>query len=354
MQEFSLARILSFLAVFGWGLLLFPQLDSVIIASAVASLTLPMYRWLRARMSKVYALSIYFAVLASCIILPVVVLTVLVAPQAVTGYKTILLWSNTGFKLPLFIEEYKNELYDILLRIPGFENVALEMGENIKAMLSSLVTALVSGSIGFAGSTLNLLFKVFLVVFISGLTVVYAPTLYKLTCRITMLPEESVNRFISALNSAVRSIFLGIFFVAFVQGLLTGIGLFIFGVQDTAFLTLLAIFCGVIPIFGTALVWVPIATMMWVQGFEGSAIGIAAWGMIIVAGSDNFLRPYCLKTGIRTSMIVLFLAIISSVIAFGPTGIILGPVIVAFGIQAVDESDLFLKNKEKYKNNLRS
>lgn len=347
MQEFSLARILSFLAVFGWGLLLFPQLDSVIIASAIASLTLPMYRWLRSRMSKVYALSIYFGVLALCVILPVILLTVLVAPQAVTGYKTILLWSNTGFKLPLFIEEYKNELYNMLLKIPGFETFALEMGENIKAMLSSLVKILVSGSIGFAGSTISLLFKIFLIVFISGLAVVYAPTLYKLTCRITMLPKESVNRFISALNSAVRSIFLGIFFVALIQGLLTGIGLFIFGVQDTAFLTLLAIFCGVIPIFGTALVWAPMATIMWLNGSIGSAIGIVAWGMIIVAGSDNFLRPYCLKTGIRTSMIVLFLAIISSVMAFGPTGIILGPVLVAFGIQAVYESDLFLKNQKK-------
>ena len=352
MHEFRLARILAFLAVLGWGLLLLPQFNAVIIAGAIASLTLPMYRWLRARMRMVLALSIYFGVLALCVILPLILLTVLVAPQAVTGYRTILLWSSKGFELPPFIEEYKDEIYAMLIKIPGFETVALEMSQNIKAMLSSLVTALVSGSIGFAGSTVNLLFQIFLVVFMSGLTVVYAPTLFKLTCRISTLPEESVDRFTLAFSSAVRSIFLGIFFVAFVQGILTGMGLFIFGVQDAAFLTLIAIFCGVIPIFGTAIVWVPMAITLWVNGSVGSAIGLVAWGMIVVAGSDNFLRPYCLKTGIRTSIIVLFLAIISSVIAFGPIGIILGPVIVAFGIQAVKESDFLLKKaaEKKIKN----
>ena len=343
MYEFRLARILALLAVLGWGLLLLPQFNAVVIAGAIASLTLPMYRWFRARMRMVLALSLYFGVLAFSVIFPLILLTVLVAPQAVTGYKTVLLWSSKGFKLPPFIEEYKEEAYSMLLKIPGFESVALELSQNIKDMLSSLVSALVSGSIGFAGNTVNLLFQIFLVVFMSGLTVVYAPTLYKLTCRITTLPEESVDRFIYAFNSAVRSIFLGIFFVAFVQGILTGIGLYIFGAQDAAFLTLLAIFCGVIPILGTAIVWAPMATMMWVNGSVGSAIGLVAWGMIIVAGSDNFLRPYCLRTGIRTSMIVLFLAIISSVLAFGPTGIILGPVLVAFGIQAVHESDFLIK-----------
>ncbi len=343
MHEFRLARILSFLAVLGWGFLLLPQMNAVLIAGAVASLTLPMYRWLRARMSMFYALSLYFAALSLCVIIPTIILTVLVAPQAVTGYKTILLWSSTGFELPAIIEEYKDKLSDMLMTIPGFEGVALEMAEDVKAMLSSLVTALVSGSIGVAGSTVNLFFQIFLVVFMSGLTVVYAPTLYKLTCQITTLPGESVVRFTKAFNSAVRSIFLGIFFVALVQGLLTGMGLFIFGAKDAAFLTLVATFCGVIPIFGTALVWIPTATMMWVHGYMGSAIGLVAWGMIVVAGSDNFLRPYCLKTGIETSIIVLFLAIISSVIAFGPIGIILGPVLVSFGIQAVQESDYLLK-----------
>ncbi len=351
MYELRAARILSLLAVVGWILLLFPQFDAVVIAGAVSSISLPLYRWLRARLSMVTAISIYFAILALCVIIPVLALSLLVAPQAVTGYKTLLAWSGAGFPMPEFIETYRDDIYAYLQYLPGFEdieNVALEASENIKEILSSLVSSLVTGSIGFAGGTFNLLFKVFLVIFMAGLTVIYSPTIYKITRRISLLPKESVDRFIQAFQRAVRSIFLGIFFVALVQGVLTGIGLAIFGAKDVAFFTLLAIFCGIVPIVGTALVWFPMATMMWLDGSIGSAIGVVAWGMLIVAGSDNFLRPYCLQTGIETSMIVLFLAIISSVFAFGPVGIVLGPVIVAFGIQAMHESDyLFQKSENK-------
>ncbi len=344
MKNILIARVLAILALIGWGLLLFPQFDAVVVAAAIASLTLGIYRWFRARMSMVVSITIYFIMLGLCIILPILALTLLVAPQAVNGYKTILDWSNRGFPMPEFIESYKDDIYNYLTQIPGFENITGQLTENIKELLNSLVSILVSGSIGFAGGTFNLLFQIFLIVFMAGLTVVYAPTIYKIACRVCLLPSDSIDRFIIALKSAVQSIFLGIFFVAFVQGILTGMGLAIFGAKDVAFFTLLAIFCGIVPIVGTALVWVPITAQMWLEGSIGSAIGMVAWGMLIVAGSDNFLRPFCLKTGIETSMIVLFLAIISSVFAFGAVGIVLGPVIVAFGIQAMKESDIIYKN----------
>lgn len=185
-----------------------------------------------------------------------------------------------------------------------------------------------------------------MIIFLAGLAVVYAKTCYKLAVRITGLPQECIDRFIIALQRAVRSIFLGIFFVAFVQGILTGIGFFIFGVNDAAFWGLAAMICAVIPILGTALIWMPIAITVWVGGSFYSALGIVLWGIIIVAGADNFLRPYCLQKGIKTSIIVLFFAIICSIIAFGPIGLILGPTLVALGIQAVEESDYLLRKAE--------
>lgn len=346
MHKRYLAILLAVLAVFAWGLLLLPQLNSVIIAAAIGSLTLPLYRYLRARSSMAVAISIYFAILTLAIVLPLLLIMILVTPQAVSGYQTILKWISSGLVLPDFIGSYKADILDFFHEIPWFEQVTTELSTYIKNFLSQLVTVLVSGSIGFAGTTVHLLFQLFLVIFMSGLAVIYAPTFYKLTCRITTLPVECVTRFSLAFDNAVRSIFLGIFFVAFIQGILTGIGMYIFGAKDTAFLTLLAICCAVVPIFGTALVWFPVATMLWMGGSTNAALGLVTWGVIIVAGADNFLRPYCLKTGINTSIIVLLFAILTSVIAFGPIGIILGPVLVAIGIQAVRESDYLMRLQE--------
>lgn len=343
MNILRLSRILAFLAMFAWLLLLLPQPNTLIVAGAVALLTLPVFRWFRARMNMVCSLSIYFMLLALCVILPTAFVTVLVAPQAVSGYKTILAWSSDGFALPPFIMEHVDTVYAYLIKIPNLEQAMQEISNNFHEILNSSMRIFVSGSISFAGNTLNLIFQIFLVIFIAGLAVLYAPTLRKLTIRVSTLPPISIDRFIYALRSAVQSIVLGFIFVSLTQGLLTGLGLAIFGVRDVAFWSMIAIFCAIIPIFGTALVWVPMAFTAWINGEIGNAIGIVAWGMLVVAGSDNFLRPYMLKTGIQTSIIVLLLAIICSLIAFGPIGVILGPMLVAFAIQAVYESDYLYK-----------
>ncbi len=337
------SRILACMAVFCWLMLFYSQANIIIVASAIAFLTYPVFKKLSQKLNIWIAVGIYYACLALIIIIPVILITVLVTPQAVNGYKTILLWIDNGLQLPPEWQHYIDLAYEWLREIPGFQSSTAEMSAAIKRTVTTFFQVLLTGSLSFAGSTINIVMQIFLIVFLSGLLVVYAPTCRKLAVRVSTLPEECVNRFIIALQSAVRSIFLGIFFVAFVQGVLTGIGFFIFGVKDAAFWGLLAIICAVIPIVGTALVWVPIALTVWVGGSLYSALGIVAWGMIVVAGADNFLRPYCLQTGIRTSIIVLFFSIICSIIAFGPIGLILGPILVALGIQAVAESDYLLK-----------
>lgn len=341
------ARILALLAIIAWGLILFPQPTPIIIAGAVASLTLPLYRYLRARMPMVFAICSYFAVLALCIIIPVLIITILVAPQAVSGYKTILHWSSNGFQMPHALEEYWEALSPYLLKIPGLEELVNELTTNFHDMLNVLMRTLLSGSINFAGDAVQIFFKIFLIVFISGLAVVYAPTFYKLAVRITALPEECVGRFIVAIHRAVRSIFIGIFLVAFTQGVLLGIGFALLNISDAAFWGLLGTIVGIVPVVGTALIWVPMAITVWVSGELTVAIGIVLWCMLVVGGSDNFLRPLLLQTGIETSMLVLLLSILCGIIAFGAVGLIVGPVLCAFALQAVKESDFLFNQKGK-------
>lgn len=343
MPAFTQSRILACFAVFCWGLLFYSQANIVILAGAVAFLTYPLFKKLSQKLNIWVSVGIYYACLAFAVVIPIVLVAVLVTPQAVNGYKTIILWIDNGLALPPAVEYYIDEMYKWFGTIPGFQSSTAEISATVKRTLSTFLQFLLTGSINFAGSTINIALQIFLVIFLSGLSVVYADTCRKLAIRVTNLPEECIDRFITALQRAVRSIFLGIFFVAFIQGILTGIGFVIFGVNDAAFWGLMAILCAVIPIVGTALIWVPIAITVWVGGSLYSALGIVAWGMIVVAGADNFLRPYCLQTGIKTSIIVLFFSIICSIIAFGPIGLILGPILVALGIQAVEESDYLLK-----------
>ena len=157
------------------------------------------------------------------------------------------------------------------------QRLAHRGSDNLSAIINSSIKTAVSGGLGLAGSTMTAVWLAFLFVVLAGLGVVYAPTLHKLTLRVTQLPEASLNRFILTLRNALRAVFIGLIFVPIIQGTLTGVGLRLVGVSEPAFWGLLAAFAAVIPVVGTALVWAPLALVLWIQGSPGAALGLAAW-----------------------------------------------------------------------------
>ena len=74
-----------------------------------------------------------------------------------------------------------------------------------------------------------------------------------------------------------------------------------------------------------------------------AAVGLALWGMLAVAGVDNVLRPLFLRQGINAPFFVLILAILCGLASFGPVGLIAGPVLLSFAMQAVEEANHFYK-----------
>jgi predicted PurR-regulated permease PerM len=229
------------------------------------------------------------------------------------------------------------------MKVPGLHDWISEIGDDLNSIINTTVKTLVSGGIGVAGSTVSAVWLVLLFVILASMLVVYAPEIYKVTLRLTRLPEDSLQRFIQSLRSAFRAVFAGILFIAIIQGTLCAIGFRLMSVSEPAFWGLLATFAAVIPVIGTSLVWFPLAVVLWFSGSPYGAVGLVIWGIVVVAGADNLLRPYLLKTGIDASMFVLLLSILCGLVVFGPVGLIAGPVLVAFAKQAIKESDILLE-----------
>jgi len=333
-------RILALLAVLGWFVILSPYPATVFTSGCVACLTLPVYRWLRARQGKIISVSLYIGGLCLCIITPIAVATVLITPQVINGVRRLNAWRSSGWELSPRLVEYREMVEVWINKMPGLRQWISDLGDNLGTIINSSAKTLLSGGLGLAGGTMTAFWLLFLLVVLAAMGVVYAPTLYRLTLRITCLPKDSLDRFILALRHALKAVVVGVLLVAMIQGTLTGIGLRLAGVADPAFWGLLAAFSAVIPLVGTTLVWVPISILLMLQGRLGAGIFLLVWGTVVVSGADNFFRPYFLKTGIEASMFVLLLSILCSVAFFGPVGLIAGPVLVALCGQALKESDI--------------
>ena len=54
--------------------------------------------------------------------------------------------------------------------------------------------------------------------------------------------------------------------VGIIQGILAGVGFFLFGIKSALVLTIVAIFLSIIPFLGPAFVWVPVSIFLLMQG----------------------------------------------------------------------------------------
>ena len=223
--------------------------------------------------------------------------------------------------------------------VPGLDRSLDDLFSSLYAYIGKGVSTIVSGSLGFVGGTMTAFWVVFLFLTLAIFATIYAERLHRLTLALTRMPAPMLARFVQAVRGALRGVLLGVVLVALAQGVLCGVGFAVAGVKQPAFWGMLACLVAPIPLVGTALVWIPLAIMLWFTGETLAAVGLYIWGTLAVAGIDNLLRPLFLRQGINAPIFILVLAILCGIATFGPVGLIAGPVLVAFGIQAIHEAD---------------
>ena len=126
---------------------------------------------------------------------------------------------------------------------------------------------------------------------------------------------------------AVRGVALGVVVTALVQALLGGLGLVIAGLPAAPILTALMFILSIAQI-GAAPVLACAALWLWFREHTGWAITLGIW-TIVVGSLDNVLRPILIKKGAQLPLLLVFAGVIGGLVAFGPIGLFVGPVILA-------------------------
>jgi predicted PurR-regulated permease PerM len=84
-----------------------------------------------------------------------------------------------------------------------------------------------------------------------------------------------------------------------------------------------------LPMMGASLVWGPAAIYLAMNGSWIKAIVLCGWGLLVVSLIDNVLYPLLVAGELRLHTLAVFFAMLGGLIAFGVSGVVLGPVILA-------------------------
>src|SRR6185312_3520248 len=101
------------------------------------------------------------------------------------------------------------------------------------------------------------------------------------------------------------------------------IGFALVGLPSPVVFGALAAVTALIPRVGTALVWVPAAAALFLQGRWVAALFLLGWSVAVVSSADNVVRPLFISGRAQISTLPVFLGLLGGLSAFGPIGLVL-------------------------------
>jgi predicted PurR-regulated permease PerM len=133
----------------------------------------------------------------------------------------------------------------------------------------------------------------------------------------------------STLHDTVVSNLYGMVAVGLIQGSLIALGWWMTGLRAPLLWGAVATILSFIPLVGPSLVWWPGAIVLAMQGKWIQAAVLVAWGAIVVSSADYIVRPKFAGGRANANTLLVLLSLLGGLKAFGPIGIIAGPVVLS-------------------------
>lgn len=301
-----------------FGVLLFWPFLTLIVLSVILSVVFsPVYRWFLVRIkspSISSLLTVLVFVLVLCI--PAAFVATMVFNQAQDIYQ----WLITPGSFDGLITQVNTLVQKI---VPGF---TLDVRESLTMFTSRFTSGL--GSV--LSATLTTIFSFILVLLSMFYFLKDGPHWQRSIRTMSPLSKESTDQIALQFEKSFGGIIKGYLLVGLVQGFLTALGLWIFGIPNAILWGVFAAIASLIPSIGPAIIPVPVILFLVATGNMPTAIGFSIYSIIVVGGIDNMIQPYFVGKSINIHPITALFGVLGGIALMGPLGIIIGPLIISF------------------------
>ncbi len=316
------------LLLLGCFFVLRPFLAAILFAACVSMSSWPVYAFLRDRLKgrRTLAAAIMSVTLVLIIILPVALLSYNLADDVARFYDQIRDALESGSLAPpawLKTVPLVGESIDTYVRkIIGSREELLALAKN---MLEPARHYLLGGGIllgsGLAQTSLAVFVSFFLYRDGEALLAVLFAAMRRVIGDSTQEVSLTVTR-------TVRGVMFGMLGTALAQALVAVIGFLIAGVPAVLLLGIATFLFSLIPV-GPPLIWGGAALWLFNQGNTGWGIFMLVWGLLLISGVDNVVKPMLISRGSSLPFLLVLLGVLGGVLGFGFVGIFIGPTLLA-------------------------
>lgn len=318
-------------------LVLSPLARPIAWALFIAFLLHPLHRWLTRRLRGRAAVS--------AVLLTALTVLVVLGPLGALGAAFAAQVAELARHAQAFAAEHRPakfaELADVPVVGPALAWVQQTTGltlAQIQAWAVEAAQAILKGLAGlgraaFLGA-LGTVIGFALMMFILFFAVRDGERMFRALRALVPFEEREKTRLLDHLASVARALVYGTGVTAIVQGTLVALGFAAVGLPSPVVFGVLAALAALIPLVGTPVVWVPAVVVLAAQERWGATLFLLLWGGFVTT-IDNFLRPWLVSGRAEIGAVTVFIGVLGGVSAFGPIGIILGPLVLALALALV-------------------
>lgn len=211
-----------------------------------------------------------------------------------------------------------------------------EMQAKLVAAVARSGQALTAQAFSIGQNTLEFLLSFFVMLYLLFFLLRDGKALAAATARAMPLKPEHTTRLLNQFAVVVRATVKGNVVVALVQGALGWLAFWVLGINGALLWGAVMAVLSLLPAVGAGLVWGPVAIYLLFTGSILPALGLTAWGVLVIGLVDNVLRPILVGKETRLPDYLVLIATLGGLAVFGLNGFVIGPVIAALFIAAWD------------------
>lgn len=223
---------------------------------------------------------------------------------------------------------FLDKIHSYIQTKTGFDILSQENMNKLKSFVGKFSTSALSGTF----NTLTVVMSMYFILYF----MLEKPRLFeRILTNSAPLKRSNVSLLGEKLRKLIMANAIGIPVVAIGQGIVSLIGYLIFGAPGAVLLFALTAAASVIPVVGTAIVYVPVCIFMIAEGNTAQGIGLAIYCVVVVGLTDNLLRFTLLKKLENIHPLNTVFGIIMGMNLFGFMGLIFGPILISLTLLLV-------------------
>jgi len=205
--------------------------------------------------------------------------------------------------------------------------------EGMKKVIGTVTGMLTS----FLANVLTFLLNLILALAALGIFYTRGEPLLREAAALVPLPRERSRELLARLGEVTKAVVKGVGLTCLAQGALGGVGFWVAGLPSPLLFGTVMAFMALIPVVGTAIVWLPGVLYLFFTGQTTWAVGLLLWSALVVGNIDNVLRPLLIGGKAGMPLPLLIVGIIGGLFSFGLLGLVIGPLVLTVLLFVLEE-----------------